>query len=85
MANLQNRTRVMYVRISEDEFRKFSALCQTHGARNMSDLVRAAMDGMARQRGTEFEQEVTHRLQKLESSLDHLRKNMELITMGKTA
>jgi len=73
MANLQNRTRVVYVRVSESEFRQFRELCQQQGARNMSDLVRSAMESMSRQRSREFENEVTRRLQQLESSIDHLK------------
>jgi hypothetical protein len=35
---------------------------------------------MGRQRETNFENEVTHRLQQLENSLDHLKRTMEQIT-----
>lgn len=85
MANLQNRTRVVYVRVSSEEFERFRDLRQKFGARNMSDLVRAAVETMSRQREANFENEVTHRLQVLENSLDHLRRTMEQITVGRQA
>jgi hypothetical protein len=72
MANLRNRTRVVYVRVSEDEFQRFKDLCQRRGARNMSDLVRSAIEVMVRQSASGFEQEVTNRLQKLADSLESL-------------
>jgi hypothetical protein len=80
MTNLQNRTRVVYVRVSDAEFQRFRDLRQKYGAKNMSDLVRAAVETMGRQRETNFENEVTHRLQQLENSLDHLKRTMEQIT-----
>jgi hypothetical protein len=80
MANLQNRTRVVYVRVSDEEFQRFRDLRQKYGARNMSDLVRVAMETMGRQRETDFENEVTHRLRELETSLDHLKRSIEQIT-----
>lgn len=91
MANLQNRTRVLYVRVSDDEFRQLRELCQKHGARNMSDLVRTSMESMARDRQTTFqrkreatfENEVTQRLRQLESSLDDIRKSMAQISAGR--
>lgn len=46
MAVLKPRSRLIYVRISEDEFQKFMSLCQTEGARSMSDLMRAALQRM---------------------------------------
>jgi hypothetical protein len=82
MANIQNRTRVVYVRVSDEEFRTFRDLCQRHGAKNMSDLVRHAMKTMDNARENNFEAEVTGRLTKLESSLELLTRTMERITAG---
>ena len=85
MTNLQNRTRVVYVRVSESEFRQFRELCQQQGARNMSDLVRSAMENMSRQRGSDFERDVTQKLQQLENSLDHLKSKMAEIAPERKA
>jgi predicted secreted protein len=85
MANFQNRTRVVYVRVSEDEFLHFRELRQQHGAKNMSELVRSAMRAMACQQASGFEREVTLRLQQLEASLDRLNLAVEQIMEGKPA
>jgi hypothetical protein len=85
MANLQNRTRVVYVRVSAEEFEHFRDLRQRYGARNMSDLVRAAVETMGRQRDASFESEVTHRLQILEDALERLNLKMELMTSERGA
>ena len=40
------RTRVVYFRISEDDYGKLNQLWQTQGARSLSDLARTAMQDM---------------------------------------
>jgi hypothetical protein len=73
MANLQNRSRILYFRVSEVEFQHFQDLCQKSGARNMSDMLRSAVQAMVRgndQGG--FEKDVSDRLQQLEISVARL-------------
>ena len=57
MAVLKPRERLVYFRISEDEFRQFVSVCEQVGARSMSDLARNAVQGLIadgqRQRQTE--------------------------------
>jgi hypothetical protein len=43
MPVLKPRNRLVYFRISEEEFRKVSDICQSEGARSLSDLARQAM------------------------------------------
>ena len=65
----------MYFRVSEDEFKHFQDLCQRSGARNMSDMLRSAVQAMVRGNvDGGFEKEVTDRLDQLESSVAHLRR-----------
>jgi hypothetical protein len=45
VAVLRPRERLVYFRVSEDEFRQFSTVCEQTGARSMSDLVRNAVQG----------------------------------------
>jgi hypothetical protein len=46
MSVLKPRSRLVYFRVSEDEFVQFSAMCQSMGARSLSALVRTAMQRM---------------------------------------
>ena len=85
MANVRNRTRVIYFRVSEDEFLQFRELCQHRGARNMSDLVRSAIQLMVRDGGSSFEVEVAERLRQLEHSVATLSRSMEQFTMERQA
>jgi hypothetical protein len=44
MAVLKPRTRLVYFRVSEDEFERFSSLCERHHTRSISELARQAME-----------------------------------------
>jgi hypothetical protein len=78
VSNLQNRKRILYFRVSEDEFKHFQDLCEKCGARNMSDMLRSAVQAMVRGNGKGgFEKEVTDRLDQLESSVANLRRTMQ--------
>jgi hypothetical protein len=46
VAVLKPRERLVYFRISEDEFRQFVSVCEQVGARSMSDLARNAVQGL---------------------------------------
>ena len=43
MAVIKPRSRLVYFRVTEDEFRRFTELCERHGSRSISDLIRDAM------------------------------------------
>lgn len=43
MAVLKPRERLVYFRVSEDEFRQFVTVCEQAGARSVSDLARNAV------------------------------------------
>ena len=72
MSNVRNRNRMVYFRVSEDEFKQFKDLCARHGARNMSDLVRSAIKALTSHRSDGFATEVAVRLQQLENSVERL-------------
>jgi DNA-binding transcriptional regulator GbsR (MarR family) len=77
MASFRNRTKVVYFRVSDAEFQQFKDLCRHRGARNMSDLVRSAIQMMARQSENSFELNVTERLRQLENSIEKLSRAVE--------
>jgi len=57
------RERLVYFRISEDEFRQFSSVCEQGGARSVSDLARNAVqrliaDGQRQREGQELEEKM---------------------------
>jgi DNA-binding transcriptional regulator GbsR (MarR family) len=43
VAVLKPRERLVYFRISEDEFHQFVSVCEQEGARSVSDLARSAV------------------------------------------
>lgn len=43
MTVLRPRTRLVYFRVSEDEYERLNSLCHQAGARSLSDLVRRSL------------------------------------------
>jgi hypothetical protein len=67
------RTRVVYFRISEEEFGQLNRLCETQGARSLSDLARTAMQHMLGHADGELSQNmVVTKLETLERMLAEL-------------
>ena len=63
MAVFKPRERLVYFRISEDEFRQFSSVCQQGGARSVSELARHAVqrliaEGQQQREGQEVEEKI---------------------------
>jgi hypothetical protein len=57
------RERLVYFRISEDEFRQFTGVCEQAGARSVSDLARNAVqrliaDSQRHREGQELEEKM---------------------------
>ena len=44
MSVLRPRNKIVYFRVSEEEFDRYSDLCRAYGARSLSELLRSAMD-----------------------------------------
>ena len=69
MAVLKPRERLVYFRISEDEFRQFVSVCEQEGARSVSDLARSAVQRLIadgnRQRLDDGVAEKMYRLEQL--------------------
>ncbi len=63
MAVLKPRERLVYFRVSEDEFRQFVSVCEQAGARSVSDLARSAVqrliaDGQRQREDTELDEKM---------------------------
>lgn len=46
LLTIKPRTRIVYFRISEEEFTKFCDLCEVQGVRSLSELARQAVRSM---------------------------------------
>jgi hypothetical protein len=63
LAVLKPRERLVYFRVSEDEFRQFVSVCEQGGARSVSDLARSAVqrliaDGQRQREVTELDEKM---------------------------
>jgi metallophosphoesterase superfamily enzyme len=82
VAVLKPRERLVYFRISEDEFRQFVGVCEQEGARSVSDLARTAIQRLIaegdRQRNGE---ELTQKMERLENLIAALTEQLQLLTV----
>ena len=81
MAVLKPRERLVYFRVSEDEFRQFSTVCEQGGARSVSDLARNAVqrliaDGQRQREGDELEE----KMRVLEGLIAAVTEQLQLLT-----
>jgi hypothetical protein len=68
---LRRRDRVVYFRVSEQEYERYRQCCQLAGARSVSDLVRAAMDHYL-ENGSAGLAVVTQKLERIEQVVAEL-------------
>ena len=86
MSVLRPRTRVVYFRVSEDEFRRFHDLCQLRGERSLSDLARSAMYQMLQNNGKSEEQEMAQKIKELDATIAELNRELrKFLPAGKAA
>jgi len=80
MAVLKPRERLVYFRISEDEFHQFVGLCEKEGARSVSDLARSAVQRLIadgdRQRE---EKEIAPRIELLDKLIAEVKVQLEVL------
>lgn len=81
MAVLKPRERLVYFRISEDEFRQFVGVCEQEGARSVSDLARTAIqrlisEGDRRRNG----EDLAVKMQRLEQLILAVTEQLRLLT-----
>ena len=78
MSILKPRTRVVYFRVSEEEFLRLMDLCPTHGARSISELARSAMQNIIR--GLQLEtkdREVVETLHAIDKTVTEMNQNLK--------
>lgn len=80
MAVLKPRERLVYFRVSEDEFRQFVSVCEQAGARSVSDLARNAVQRLIAQGQQQRErQELEEKIVVLERLIAAVTEQLELL------
>ena len=81
MAVLKPRERLVYFRVSEDEFRQFSSVCEQGGARSVSDLARNAVQRLIAEGQRQREgQEMEEKMKVLEGLIAAVTQQLHLLT-----
>ncbi len=84
MAVLKPRERLVYFRISEDEFRQFVGVCEQAGARSVSDLARNAVQRLIAEGNRQREdEELADKMKRLERLIAEVTEQLQILNHGK--
>jgi hypothetical protein len=82
VAVLKPRERLVYFRISEDEFRQFVSVCEQAGARSVSDLARNAVQRLiADGQRNQVDHSIDEKIQALERLITAVTEQLQLLTV----
>jgi hypothetical protein len=85
VAVLKPRERLVYFRISEDEFRQFVSVCEQEGARSVSDLARSAVQRLIADGNRHREDdEMAEKMHKLESLIAAVTEQLQMLEATRT-
>lgn len=80
MAVLKPRERLVYFRITEDEFHQFASVCEQEGARSISDLARSAVQRLIAECHRERESEsLMPKMKSLEKMIGEVTSQLHLL------
>ncbi len=86
MAVLKPRERLVYFRITEDEFHQFAGVCEQAGARSISDLARNAVQRLIAEGARERKDEsLTPKMQSLEKLIAEVTEQLQMLTKLRAA
>lgn len=77
MAVLNPRNRIVYFRVSEEEFQNLRTYCETYGARSVSDLARSAVLGTVQGQNPAGESELLAKLREIDHSIGRLSRKLD--------
>lgn len=80
MPVIRPRNRLVYFRVSEDEFQQFTQICESSGARSISDLARSAMQRMIQSDNHDAGNQLTAKLTVLETIIWDLNHQLRALT-----
>jgi hypothetical protein len=75
---LKPRTRIVYFRVSEEDFHRLVDLCPARGARSISELARSAVQNMIRgEHGDPADREVVETLHAIDKTVSEMNRNLK--------
>lgn len=80
MSVLKPRNRLVYFRISEDEFQKVAEMCQSEGARSLSDFARLAMQRQIRDGSETPDTIMKEKLRVIDEIIGELNRKLQQLT-----
>ena len=82
MAIIRPRQRLVYFRVTEDEFRQLNVVCESTGARSMSDLARTALQNLTNGSTDPASDRLSEKLNRLEVMILELNNKLHELSMS---
>jgi GGDEF domain-containing protein len=82
---LKRRDKLVYFRISGEEFGEILRACDAKGARSVSDLARAAVQEFIKGSGNQPEQQMVEFMKELQTMMDELRQSVQQLVSAVAA
>jgi hypothetical protein len=76
MSVLRPRNRLVYFRVSEDEYQQYNNICESTGSRSISDLARSAMQRIVQNGNGTGEERISEKLSILETLVNDLNRRV---------
>jgi hypothetical protein len=77
MTVIRRRDRLVYFRISDDEFEQILKACESKGARSVSDLARSAVQEFIKPAGSDAEKHIVDDLKNLRQLINEMQQSIQ--------
>ena len=81
MSVMKRKTRMLSIRLSEDEYERLKELCVAEGARSISDLTRSAVQRMLYPSQAEPSVHLVERMQQLDGMVRVLNREVQRLSL----
>ena len=75
------RNRLVYFRVSQDEYERYNHVCEATGSRSMSDLARSAMQSLVRN-DSKQDDHITEKLTLIETLVNELNRKVNKLSLS---
>ncbi len=75
------KSRMISIRLSDEEYYSIKTVCDSYGARSVSDFARAALNSFTQNPEPLPDQNLENRFQEIDTRLNHLSRQLEKIAL----
>jgi predicted transcriptional regulator len=85
MITVKPKSRMISIRLSDEEYSSIKTVCDSYGARSVSDFTRTALNSFVQHQDSQPSTPVEHRFAEIDNRLDSLARRMEEVFVLQTS